>query len=57
MMTRPIKEMFRDILEEWDDHWKDDIAFYDFLNEYVEIDDDLREYVVKRKKKRIEVEG
>ncbi len=56
-MTRPIKEMFRDIVEEWDEHWKDSIAFYDFLNDYVEIDDDLREYVVKRKKRRIEVEG
>jgi hypothetical protein len=47
-VTKPIKEVFRDILEEWDKYWRDSIEFYDFLDDYVEINDDLHEYVIKK---------
>jgi|Deesub1362B_J571_1020462.scaffolds.fasta_scaffold11856_1 hypothetical protein len=53
---KPIKDMFLDIAEEWEKYWRDEIGFYDFLNEYVEIDDDLRTYVIKRRKKKPEEE-
>jgi hypothetical protein len=53
---KPIKDMFLDIAEEWEKYWRDEIGFYDFLNEYVEIDDDLRTYIIKRRKKKPEEE-
>jgi len=53
-MRRKIKDLFLDIAEEWDTYWKENVSFYDFINEYVEINDDLRSYVVKRKKQRVE---
>ncbi len=49
---KPIKDVFLDIAEEWEKYWRDEIGFYDFLNEYVEIDDDLRTYVIKMRKKK-----
>jgi hypothetical protein len=55
-MTKPIKEMFRNILDEWDSYWRDSIEFVDFLNDYVEINDDQRTYVVKKRKHEVEVE-
>lgn len=53
-MRKPIKDMFLDIVEEWEGHWKEEVGFYDFLNEFIEIDDGLRTYVVKKIKKRPE---
>jgi len=53
---KPIKDMFLDIVEEWEKYWRDEISFYDFLNEYVEIDDDLHTYVIKMRKKKPEEE-
>ncbi|WP_457554936.1 hypothetical protein [Candidatus Pyrohabitans sp.] len=53
---KPIKDMFLDIAEEWEKHWRESISFYDFLNEYVEIDDDLRTYVIKKRKRKPEEE-
>jgi len=53
---KPIKDMFLDIVEEWEKYWRDEISFYDFLNEYVEIDDDLHTYVIKIRKKKPEEE-
>ncbi len=53
-MPKPLKEVFLNILDEWEKHWKRDIEFFDFLNSYVEINDDLRTYVVKKKKKKVE---
>jgi hypothetical protein len=50
-MTKPIKEMFRDIVEEWDSYWKDSIEFYDFLENYVEINNDQMTFVIKKKPK------
>ena len=49
-MGKPLKEMFLDILQEWETKWKDEISFYDFLNEYVEIDDGTRTYVIKKRR-------
>lgn len=51
-MGRIVKDMFLDIVEEWETLWKDEIKFYDFLDEYVEINDDQRTYVIKKRKKR-----
>lgn len=53
-MRRPIKDMFLSIAEEWEKRWKKEIGFYDFLSEYVEIDDGQRTYIIKKKKKRPE---
>ncbi len=53
---KPIKDMFLDIAEEWERYWRDEIPLYDFINEYVEIDDDLRTYVIKLRKRRPEEE-
>lgn len=53
-MGKPIKDMFLDIVEEWENLWKDELKFYDFLDEYVEINDDHHTYVVKSRKKRPE---
>ncbi|MBU2559630.1 hypothetical protein KKA03_01910 [archaeon] len=50
-MGRIVKDMFLDIVEEWETLWKDEMDFYDFLDEYVEINDDQRTYVVKMRKK------
>jgi hypothetical protein len=53
-MGKPIKDMFLEIAEEWEKRWKDEVGLYDFLVDYVEINDDQRTYVVKKKKKRPE---
>jgi hypothetical protein len=53
-MVKPIKDMFLEIVEEWEKGWKNVIDLYDFLTEYVEINDDLRTYVIKKRKKRPE---
>lgn len=53
-MGKPVKEMFLEIVEEWEDRWKDEIAFHDFLDEYVEINDDKRTYIIKKRQKRPE---
>jgi hypothetical protein len=53
-MGKPVKDMFLEIAEEWEKRWKEEIAFYDFLEEYIEINDDKRTYVVKKRKKRSE---
>lgn len=55
-MTRPIKDMFLDIVEEWNSYWKDSIEFSDFLNDYVEINDDHHTYVIKKRKHKVELE-
>jgi len=55
-MGRPLKEMFLNILEDWERRWKREINFRDFLEDYVEINDDQKTYVVKRRKKSIEEE-
>ena len=54
-MARPIKDVFLSIVEEWDKYWKDKVALYDFLDKYVEINDDLRTYVIRERKKRVEL--
>jgi hypothetical protein len=48
--------MFVNILDEWESYWRDSIEFVDFLNNYVEINDDHHTYVVKKKKHKVEVE-
>jgi hypothetical protein len=53
-MGRPIKDMFLEIAEEWEKRWKDEVGLYDFLNEYIEIDDGQKTYVIKKKRKRPE---
>ncbi len=53
-MVKPVKDMFLDIVEEWESFWKDEMQFYDFLDEYVEINDDQRTYIIKTRKKRPE---
>ncbi|WP_456474932.1 hypothetical protein [Candidatus Pyrohabitans sp.] len=53
---KPIKDMFLDIAEQWEKYWRDKVDFYDFLNEYVEIDDDLRTYVIRVRKSKPEEE-
>jgi hypothetical protein len=55
-VTQPIKDMFRDIVEEWEDYWRDTIEFTDFLNDYIEINDNQRTYIVKKRKTEIEAE-
>jgi hypothetical protein len=50
-MARPIKDMFLEILEDWDRYWKDEIGFHDFLNDYIEIDDGTRTYIIKKRKR------
>ncbi len=55
-MTRPIKDMFMDIVEEWDSYWRDTIEFVDFVNDYIEINDDQRTYIVKKRKSEVEAE-
>ena len=49
-MAGPVKDMFLRIAEEWEKYWKDKIGLYDFLVDYVEINDDQRTYVIKKKK-------
>ncbi len=51
-MREHLKDMFLDIVEEWDKHWKDEVGFYDFLDNYIEINDDIHEYVIKKRKKK-----
>ncbi len=53
-VTQPIKDMFRDILEEWEGCWRDTIEFTDFLNDYIEINDDQHTYIVKKRKTEVE---
>ncbi len=53
-MAKPIKDMFLNIVEEWEKHWKKEVGLYDFLTEYVEINDDLHTYVIKKRKRRPE---
>ncbi|MFQ6137436.1 MAG: hypothetical protein ACE5PM_09700 [Candidatus Hydrothermarchaeales archaeon] len=47
--------MFLSIVEEWDKYWKDEVDLYDFLDQYIEIDDGLREYVIKKRKKKADL--
>ena len=54
VMRKPVKDMFLELAEEWEKGWKEEVGLYDFLNEYVEIDDELRTYVIKERKKRPE---
>ncbi|MEE8359085.1 MAG: hypothetical protein V3R82_06715 [Candidatus Hydrothermarchaeales archaeon] len=54
-MRKHIKDMFLDIVEEWDKHWKDEVGFYDFLDNYIEINDDIHEYVIKKRKKKEDI--
>lgn len=49
-MKGQIKSSFRDIIEEWDRYWRDSVEFYEFLDKYVEVSDDRRTYVIKRKR-------
>jgi hypothetical protein len=53
-MGKPIKDMFLRIVEEWERKWRDEIGFYDFLTDYVEINDDQRTFVIKKKRRRPE---
>lgn len=53
-MGKPLKEMFLNILEDWEKRWKREISFRDFLVDYVEINDDQRTYVMRRRKKSYE---
>ena len=53
-MGQIVKDMFLDIVEEWESLWKEEVEFYDFLDEYVEINDDQHTYVIKSRKKRPE---
>jgi hypothetical protein len=48
--------MFMDIVEEWDRYWRDTIEFVDFINDYIEINDDQRTYIVKKRKSEVEAE-
>jgi hypothetical protein len=50
IMAGPVKDMFLKIAEEWEKYWKDKVGLYDFLVDYVEINDDQRTYVIKKKK-------
>ena len=50
-MGKPIKDMFLDIVERWEEEWKDTVGLYEFLDEYIEIDDGLRTYIIKKRKK------
>jgi hypothetical protein len=43
-----------DIVEEWDRYWRDTIEFTDFINNYIEINDDQRTYIVKKPKSKVE---
>jgi len=43
-------------VEDWARHWKEEIPFRDFLTEYVEINDDKRTYIIRRRKKSFEKE-
>ncbi len=54
IMGKPVKDMFLELAEEWEKRWKEEVGLYDFLNEYVEIDDDQRTYVIKGRRKRPE---
>ncbi len=54
-MTKPIKDMFLSIVEEWDNYWRDEVGFYEFLDNYIEINDDHHEYVIKKRKKKEEI--
>lgn len=49
-LAKPVKDMFLEIAEEWDKYWKDKVGLYDFLVEYVEINDEQRTYIIKKKK-------
>ncbi len=53
-MGKPIKDMFLEIAEAWEDEWKDQVGLYNFLDEYVEINDEHRTYVIRKRKKRPE---
>ena len=50
MSEKNIKGVFLEIYEDWESYWKDEIEFYDFLTDFVEINDD-------KKKTKIEAEG
>ncbi|GBE54777.1 hypothetical protein BMS3Bbin15_00938 [archaeon BMS3Bbin15] len=53
-MGKPIKEVFLNILEDWESSWKKEIPFRDFLTDYIEINDDKKTYIIKRRKKSFE---
>ncbi len=46
--------MFLEVAEEWEKRWKAEVWLYDFLTEYIEINDDRHTFVVKERKKRPE---
>ena len=54
-MAKPIKDMFLKIAETWENEWADKVGLYNFLDNFVEINDDHHTYVVKIRKKEIEV--
>ena len=49
-----LRLLFLSIAEQWETYWKDKVGFYDFLSDYVEIDDRTRTYVVRKRKKKPE---
>jgi hypothetical protein len=51
-LGKPIKDMFLKIAETWENEWKDQVGLYNFLNEYVEINDEHHTYVIKMRKRR-----
>lgn len=54
-MVKPVKDVFKDIAEEWEKYWQGTVGLYEFLDKYVEINDDLRTYVIKRRKKKVDM--
>ncbi|MFQ6136440.1 MAG: hypothetical protein ACE5PM_04595 [Candidatus Hydrothermarchaeales archaeon] len=45
----------KSIVEQWKRYWKDNVGLYESLDEHVEINDDLKTYIIKKKKGRGEV--
>ncbi|MFQ6105887.1 MAG: hypothetical protein ACE5NL_02325 [Candidatus Hydrothermarchaeaceae archaeon] len=54
-MGKPIKDMFLSIAEEWEKHWKEEVGLYDFLDNYIEINDDQRTYIIRKRKKKTDI--
>lgn len=55
ILGKPIKDMFLSIAEEWDKHWKEEVGLYDFLDNYIEINDDQRTYIIRKRKKKTDI--
>ena len=53
-MVKPVKDTFLDVVELWEKYWNGTSGLYGNPEKYMEINDDFRTHVIKKRKKKID---